>query len=71
LGTGSFQIGLGGSGDWKSHVNVAFALVPLKRLNSVKVCDKMLFKFSSFIFWGSEKGEAIGGGHVVCGMFGT
>lgn len=30
----------------KSHVNVTFALVSLKRLNSVKVCDKMCFKFS-------------------------
>lgn len=33
--------GLGFGYEGKSHVNVTFALVPLKRLNSVKVCDKM------------------------------
>lgn len=32
----------------KSHVNVAFGLVPLKRLNSVKLCDKM--RSSSLVF---------------------
>lgn len=32
-----------GLGSRKSHVNVTFALVPSKRLNSVKVCDKMCF----------------------------
>lgn len=37
----NFEFGFGFGYEGKSHVNVTFALVPLKRLNSVKVCDKM------------------------------
>lgn len=47
----------------KSHVNVTFALVSLKRLNSVQVCDKMCFKFSE----GAEcRGYCRGGKRSMC-----
>lgn len=47
----------------KSHVNVTFALVSLKRLNSVKVCDKMCFKFSEGV---ECRGYCREGGRSMC-----